>query len=283
MSGYARPETLDEALALLHQTGGRVAAGCTDLFPATVARALEGPVVDITGLQGLRGVEATQAGLRIGAATTWSDLIKAEMPPACDMLKQAAREVGSVQIQNAATLAGNLCNASPAADGVPCLLALEAEVELAGQGGIRRMPLEAFIEGPRQTALRAGEMMTAVHLPNSALGGRSGFQKLGARRYLVISIAMVAVRIVAPAGVVEEAALAVGACSAVAVRLRQVEAALVGQAFDHTLTNAIETERVAAALSPVNDIRADATYRSHAAAELLRRALRDLVHEAQTP
>ena len=283
MSGYARPETLDEALALLHESGGRVAAGCTDLFPATDARALEGPVVDITGLSGLRGVEATEAGLRIGAATTWSDILKADMPPACDALKQAAREVGSVQIQNAGTIAGNLCNASPAADGVPCLLALEAEVELVSNEGMRRMPLAAFIKGPRQTELRPGEVMTAVQLPQAALEGRSRFLKLGARKYLVISIAMVAVRIAVRDGVVEHAALAVGACSAVATRLPKVEAALVGRVYDHTLSDCIEADVVAEALSPLDDIRADAAYRSHAATELLRRAVSDLVNGVDAP
>lgn len=277
MTGYVRPETLDEALALLAQTGGRVAAGCTDLFPATGARALEGPVVDITGLAALRGIAATDAGIRIGAATTWSDILKADLPPACEMLKQAAREVGSVQIQNAGTIAGNLCNASPAADGVPCLLALDADVELADATGGRRIPLDAFITGPSQTSLRSGEVVTAVHLPQAALTGRSRFLKLGARKYLVISIAMVAVRLVVEDGRVSDAALAVGSCSAVAVRLGAVEPALVGCAADHTLSYAISADGVAEALSPLDDIRADAAYRTHAATELLRRAVGDVI------
>jgi CO/xanthine dehydrogenase FAD-binding subunit len=276
VTGYMRPETLDEALALLRQTGGRVAAGCTDLFPATAAPALEGPVVDITGVASLRGIERTDEGLRIGAATTWSDILKADLPPACDMLKQAACEVGSVQIQNAGTIAGNLCNASPAADGVPCLLALEAEVELAGTSGLRRMPLDRFITGPRQTALSAGEILTTVHVPQFALDGQSRFVKLGARKYLVISIAMVAVRLCVQDGLVRQAALCVGSCSAVATRLTAVEAALVGRLADHTLTNAVRAEDVSNALSPLDDIRADSGYRLRAAHELLRRALRDV-------
>ncbi|MFN3208219.1 MAG: FAD binding domain-containing protein [Roseovarius sp.] len=283
MTGYMRPDTLDEALALLHRTGGRVAAGCTDLFPATGARALAGPVVDITGVGSLRGISATDEGLRLGAATTWTDVLKADLPPACDMLKQAAREVGSVQIQNAGTVAGNLCNASPAADGVPCLLALDAEVELASASGGRRMPLDAFITGPRQTALTAGEVVTAVHLPRRALNGRSRFLKLGARKYLVISIAMVAVRLAVGSGKVTQAALSVGACSAVARRLGAVEAALAGCVADHTLPNVISTDLVAEALSPLDDIRADAAYRTHAATELLRRAVADVVAGGKAP
>ena len=131
-------------------------------------------------------------GWRLGATTTWAELIEAPLPPLFDGLKQAAREVGGRQIQNAGTVAGNLCNASPAADGVPPLLALDAEVELAGRAGTRRLPLAAFITGNRRTVLAPGELLVAIHVPKPAHDARSAFLKLGARRYLVISIAMAA-------------------------------------------------------------------------------------------
>ena len=134
-------------------------------------------------------------GLRIAACTTWSEIRDAALPPACDALRAAAAEVGGRQIQNAGTIGGNLCNASPAADGVPPLLALDAAVELASAAGTRRLPLAAFLLGPRRTDRRPGEILTAVLLPEAALAGRSVFLKLGARRHLVISIAMVAVRL----------------------------------------------------------------------------------------
>ena len=99
----------------------------------------------------------------IGARTTWTDLVRHPLPPAFDALKQAAREVGSVQIQNVASVAGNLCNASPAADGVPPLLALDAEVELRSARRARAcLPLGDFILGNRRTALQAGELVTAI-------------------------------------------------------------------------------------------------------------------------
>ena len=137
MDVYHRPETLQDALALLNGTALTVAAGCTDLFPATPAQELAGQVLDITAIAALRGIDEGADGWRLGAATTWSDILRASLPPAFDMLKQAAREVGSVQIQNAGTVAGNLCNASPAADGVPPLLALDARVRLASVRGGR--------------------------------------------------------------------------------------------------------------------------------------------------
>lgn len=276
MAAYFRPATLNDALGFLAENRARVAAGCTDLFAATDRRALRGPVLDITGIDGLRTIRREAGHIRLGATATWADVIAARLPPAFDMLKQAAAEVGSVQIQNAGTVAGNICNASPAADGVPCLLALDAEVEIAAAAGARRMPLSGFIEGPRRTALRPDEMVTAIRMPEAAAAGRSRFLKLGARKYLVISIAMVAVRLEMSAGRIREAAVAVGACGPVAARLPVLEAALAGQPADAGLAARATADLVVPALAPIDDIRADAPYRAVAAAELVRRALRDL-------
>jgi CO/xanthine dehydrogenase FAD-binding subunit len=146
-------------------------------------------------------------------------------------------------------------------------------VELLGPGGMRSLPLPAFLTGPRRTALGPGEILTAVTIPASALSGGSAFLKLGARRHLVISIAMVAARIVAEGGRVAQVALAVGACSAVAVRLPGVQAALVGAPLDRAAAR-IDDATVATALSPLDDLRGSAAYRAQAAAELLRRAVR---------
>lgn len=281
MAAYHRPDRMEDALGLLAEGGVTIAAGCTDLFPATEARSLPGAVLDITGIEALRGVGPVSSGFRIGAATTWSDVIAADLPPAFDMLKEAAKEVGSCQIQNAGTIAGNLCNASPAADGVPCLLALDAKVELTSIRGVRTLPLSAFITGPRQTALSHGEMLSAIHVPQGAVRGRSRFAKLGARRYLVISIAMVAVRIEVEDGHVKQAALAIGACGPVATRLPELERALIGRPLDSSLPALATDALITPALAPIADIRADAAYRAHAAAELVRRALADLAHEPE--
>lgn len=277
MADYHRPDRMEDALGLLATGGVTIAAGCTDLFPATQARNLPGAVLDITRLPGLRGIVETEGGIRIGAATTWSDVLAAGLPPAFDMLKHSAREVGSCQIQNAGTLAGNLCNASPAADGVPCLLALDASVDLTSVEGSRSLPLSDFITGPRQTDLRQGEMLTAIHIPRAAMRSRSRFIKLGARRFLVISIAMVAARLEVLEGRVTQAALAIGACGPVATRLPELEQVLLGQPFDAELPELASEALIAPALSPIADIRADAAYRIHAAAELMRRALSDVV------
>lgn len=270
MTAFHRPDSLPDALALLAEGRAVPAAGCTDLFPATAAPNLPGPVVDLSAIADLRGIARTSDGWRIGATTTWSALLAADLPPAFDGLKQAAREVGSVQIQNAGTVGGNLCNASPAADGVPPLLTLDAVVELCSAAGVRRMPLSGFLTGPRRTERRAEEILTAVLIPDVA--GRGAFLKLGARKYLVISIAMTAARIVVAEGRITEAALAVGACSGCALRLPEQEAALRGLPSAEA-PDAIDAAMIARALSPITDIRADAAYRQHAAAELLRRTV----------
>src|SRR6478752_3194363 len=155
MGDYLRPVSLDEALKALARPH-TVLAGGTDFYPARVGRAIDEDVLDIGGIDVLRGITAGPAGWRLGATTTWSELLEADLPPLFDGLKQAAREVGGRQIQNAGTLAGNICNASPAADGVPPLLALDAEVEIAGLASRRLLPLRQFITGTRRTALAPG-------------------------------------------------------------------------------------------------------------------------------
>lgn len=271
MATYLNPTTLNDALRGL---GGasRILAGGTDLYPTTQNPTLAGDVIDVMALPGLRGITQTAQGLRIGACTTWTDIAAATLPPALYALQQAALQVGGVQIQNAGTLGGNLCNASPAADGVPPLLTVDAIVELVSTNGTRHLALPDFLLGPRKTARLPTEIMTAIIIPNGSLSGQSHFIKLGARAYLVISIAMVAARITAQHGKITSAALGVGACSATARRLGVVEAALIGQPLANAVA-AISASHVAAALSPMDDLRATAAYRTHAATELLRRTV----------
>src|SRR5580704_2618800 len=183
MGAYLRPSRLEDALTALARPHV-VLAGGTDFYPARVGRAIDEDVLDIGGIAVLRGISADAAGWRLGATTTWGELISADLPPLFDGLKQAAREVGGRQIQNAGTIAGNLCNASPAADGVPPLLALDAAVELASRTGSRTVPLAAFVTGNRRTTLMPGELVVAIHVPEPAHEARSAFLKLGARRYL---------------------------------------------------------------------------------------------------
>jgi CO/xanthine dehydrogenase FAD-binding subunit len=276
VASYLRPAQLTEALAALAERPRVVLAGGTDYYPARVGRPLDDDVLDITGLTGLRRIAEEGAHWRIPALATWTDIIEAELPPLFDGLKLAAREVGGVQIQNTGTVCGNLCNASPAADGIPNLLALDAAVELASQQGSRVVPVAEFVTGNRKTVRRPDELVVAVRVPKPHAAARSTFVKLGARKYLVISIAMVAAVLeVAADRTVAAARIAVGACSAAAQRLPALERDLIGKRLAPALGDLVAPRHVAA-LTPIDDVRGTAAYRQDAAVTLLRRALAEL-------
>ena len=280
MVAYHRPATLEQALTIRAGENVTVLAGGTDVYPAKAARAGWGDmrhadILDITGVPGLRGIAEEAAQWRIGALTTWTDLIRAELPPLFDGLKLAAREIGGVQIQNRGTLAGNICTASPAGDGAPNLLALDAGVELASAQGRRVVAMDGFIDGYRHTQCRNDEIITALIVPKPRGPARSHFLKLGARRYLVISIVMAAGVIETDAaGIVAAARVAVGSCSAVPQRLPALEAALAGQSIESAAD--IVAPAHLAPLAPIDDIRGSAAYRRHAALALTRDLLAQL-------
>ena len=270
---YSRPKTLDAALHVLAHDGGQILSGGTDFFPALGDRPVPERVIDISGLREIKGITVETDYIRIGGLTTWSQLVATPLPRCFDGLKSAAREIGGIQIQNRGTVAGNLCNASPAADSVPPLLTLDAEVELVSETGTRRLPLADFVVGNRKTVRRPDEILANVFVPRTLDDASSTFLKLGARRYLVISIAMVAAVLKTDnAGCVAEARIAVGSCSAAAHRLTILEHALIG-APARTGLGAVALAEHLAQLSPIDDVRATASYRNDAALTLVGRAL----------
>lgn len=273
MASYLRPARLGEALTALAAGPRVIVAGGTDFYPERVGRPLDDEVLDISDLADLRQITDEGTAWRIPALATWTDLIEAELPPLFDGLKLAARGVGGVQIQNAGTICGNLCNASPAADGAPNLLALDAEIELASCTGSRRLGVADFVIGNRKTVRRPDELVVALRVARPGGPARSAFLKLGARTYLVIAIAMVAVVIETDtAGTVRVARIAVGACSAVAQRLRRLELDLAGRRLAPELAHLV-TDRHLELLTPIDDIRGSAAYRRDAVVTLIRRAL----------
>jgi CO/xanthine dehydrogenase FAD-binding subunit len=270
---YLRPRTLEEAVHALAESRGAILSGGTDFFPSLGDHAVTTPIVDISAVTELKGIRSANDTICIGGRTTWNEILEAPLPRGFDGLKAAAREVGSVQIQNVATVAGNLCNASPAADGIPALLALDAEVTLASVAGVRRMPLASFVLGNRRTMKRSDEILSAVTVPRRLENSASAFLKLGSRRYLVISIAMVAANLVIDeCGKIAEALLAVGACSASALRLRGLEQGLSGLTGQPGIGRLVKQEHLAE-LSPITDMRATAAYRKEVAQVLVARAL----------
>lgn len=270
---YFRPRTLAEAVQGLVASGAQILAGGTDFYAALGDSPVRTSVVDVTAICEIQTIEFLPEAIHIGGGVTWTQILAARLPRAFDCLKQAAREVGSVQIQNRATIAGNLCNASPAADSVPPLLALDAAVELVSAAGTRRLPLAEFVLGNRKTARRAEEILTRVIVPRKIEDAASSFLKLGARRYLVISISMVAAIVVRGAnGQVKTARIAVGSCSACAQRLPQLERDLVGQEARSGLGSIADAKHLSP-LSPIDDIRSTAEYRRDASLTLVQRAI----------
>jgi carbon-monoxide dehydrogenase medium subunit len=275
---YERPTSLEEAFRLLDERGeqAHLLAGGTDLAVGIRYGTIRpGVVIDLKQIHELSpAIRLTDEGFTIGANTVMTDLeeddrIREGFPG----LVEAAEVVGSVQIRNRATLVGNLCNASPAADTPPVLMALDASVRIAGRSGSRRMSIDEFLVGYRQTALQRGEVVTALQIPEA--GSRSGtaFLKLGVRRAMEISIVCVGARIdLAEDGTIESAGIGVGSVAPQTVRPTRAEEMLVGERPDPTLLAAAGSSAVEAC-SPIDDLRGSAEYRRAMIPVLVRRAL----------
>ena len=268
---YYRPDKINEALDSLSREKLTIAAGCTDLLPSTQQDNLGDNILDISGIKSLRNIDFENGFRRIGSGVTWTDIVENNNLPNCyDMLKECSLQIGSQQIQNLGTIGGNLCNASPAADGVPCLLSLDASIELLSVNGKRVLKLEDFIKGSRKTELQNNEILSAILIPKEAEIGRSSFLKLGARKYLIISIAMIACKLNLKKDVISEIAISVGSCSAVAKRIKSLENLLIGKSIKDELTTIILNYNYENYLSPINDIRGTNNYRLKASKVLVK-------------
>lgn len=261
---YAQPTTLQQALALRANGAPAPIAGGTDIYPAIANGARYAALLDLSRVaEFARPIEKTDGGWRMSPHVTWTDIASADLPRQFAGLKAAAIEVGGRQIQNRGTVVGNLCNASPAADGTVALLAMDAAVQLASaRNGARTAPLSAFVVGNRRTLCRDDELVVGVRAPDWGPRSAGAFSKLGARRYLVISIVMAGVVLSASAdGRIDRAGVAVGACGPKAIRLPAVEEALLGLATDRPIPPDIAKGKTDA-LTPIDDVRGAAAYRA---------------------
>ncbi|MEM7558609.1 MAG: FAD binding domain-containing protein [Planctomycetota bacterium] len=189
MTRATRPDSLASALAALAEHDAVPIAGCTDLLVVDTATArTHASVVDVHRLPELRGIRVDGGALDVGAATTFTELRRdANVRAHAPALAAAAATVGGWQIQNRATLGGNIANASPAGDSLPVLLALGAELVLAGAAGERQIPYEEMHVGYRATALAPGELIVRVRLPLASDGMVQRFEKIGTRAAQAIS------------------------------------------------------------------------------------------------
>ena len=276
---YHQPASLDAALALLaEQPQARIVSGGTDLMVNLQKRKLKRPpaLVSLRGIDALSRIEVAPDGrLRIGAALCLTDIgAHAEVRTHYPALIEAIYVFGGTQIQNAATLGGNLCNASPVADSAPPLLVYGAHVELAGPKGRRTLPLEAFLRGPGQTALLVGEVMTAVLLERPAPTTRSLFLRMS-RVKMDLATVSLGLLVELDGDVCRRARLAAGAVAPVPLRLTAAEAVLTGTTLgDDVLAEAAEI--ACGEVSPITDVRSTAAYRRAMVGVLLERGMRRL-------
>ena len=265
--------SLSEAYALLHQrpAGLRVLAGGTDFMVAVNARVgLDriGHVLDIWRVPELRGISVSDGVLRLGALTTYAELMRApavlQHLPA---LAAVSREVGAWAIQNRGTIGGNVCNASPAGDTLPLLLAAEARLVVGGPRGERVVPADAFFVAYRKTALGADELLQRIDISITP-GSRLVYRKVGTRKAQSVARTLVAVRATSGGGKLQDVRIAAGCVAPVPLRCRHAEAA-VEQEGD--VRAALEQD-----MRPIDDVRATAVYRSRVTGNVLLRLLSDL-------
>jgi CO/xanthine dehydrogenase FAD-binding subunit len=284
---YHRPITMDETLAIVERLNGNLSilAGGTDLLVAMKERRGKHPaLLDIKSVPELNAVRAENGSVCLGATATAraiaaSALVRERFP----MLAHALKFLGSMQIGNRATIGGNLCNASPAADSAPSLLVLGASLKLVGKAGARWVPLDNFFVAPRKTVIDH-ELLSEVRIPTGARSGYGVFNKLGTRNapedIAIVSAAVYAVPD-ADKKAWQEVRIALGAVAPTPIRARYAEERVQGQPIDEKIAD--ETGQIAAQqdAQPITDIRASAEYRRAMVSVLVKRALQQLARQIQ--
>ena len=281
---YFAPQSLGDATALLRRYGtkAKLLAGGTDLFIRMERRAVEpGVVVDLKKIRALQGIKAGAKGLTIRAVTLMDEIVSSPLVQRrYGIVAEAASAVGSIQTRNRATLGGNLCNASPAADTAPALIVLGARARIAGSRRERELPLEEFFLAPGKTCLQPSELLKEIFIPAPATKSGGSFQRC-TRTAMDIALVNCAVFLsMAPkGGAIGEIRIALGAVAPTPVRARTAEDALKGKIPDK---NAIEeaADLAAAGATPIDDVRSSANYRRAMVRLLTRRAIEAALKKA---
>jgi CO/xanthine dehydrogenase FAD-binding subunit len=282
IENYSAPSSIAEAVQLLQHGEATIVAGGTDLTPQTEAgvREFAATLINIQRIEEMRGISVSNGRYRIGGLTTVTDILESELLAAdVPVLVEAADHFASPQIRNASSLAGNLCNASPAGDMVIPLLLLDAEAELVswsdGSVSTRSVPLSDFFTGPGRTVMKADELMTAVEFAQPGEGYVAAFIKSGPRPALEISTVSMGVAGVVKDGVIHGVRVSIGAVAPIPLRARETEAALEGNKLDEALFE-LAAETASGEVKPIDDVRASSWYRKHLTGVYIRRALETL-------
>jgi carbon-monoxide dehydrogenase medium subunit len=262
---FIQPTTIDAAILALaeHNPNVRILNGGTDyLVELKHVAQSPGVVVDVSRLQDLRGIEIIDAGLRIGAGTTHTEimadpLVKEYVPAMID----AAHTVGAVQTRNLGTLGGNLVTCVPSMDSGPTLLALDAKVIILGSKGTRQSSLTDFFIGPRRTSLEPDELLLEIIIPKENLGKPASFIKFGLRKGQALALVNAASALWVEGNKFKDVRIALGAVAPVVMRATKAEALLEGQVISEDLVQ--EAAKIAVGeAKPIDDFRASKEYRN---------------------
>ncbi len=270
------PKTLAEAQEFLARGATKV-AGATDLMVADRAAGREHAwILNVLGIAELQGIRVDETGLNIGAASTFAEIRRsADVALHALALIEAAATIGAAQIQNRATIGGNIANASPVGDSLPALLALDAQIVLAGPQGRRTVPYETFHIRYHKTVLEAEELIERVVIPLPAPKVQA-FRKVGTRAAQAISKVVIGLGASRRGDVLRNVRLAMGGVAEIPIRLGQVEAIIESEPLSRELADAAAAV-VENTISPIDDVRSTASYRRHVAGQLVRRLLLDLL------
>ncbi len=272
---YEAPGSLKSAVALLAGARGsaKILAGGTDLL-VQMRSDLISPklIVDVKNIAEMRTIKADKKGFRIGAAVTGAEVMEhARLGKAWPGVTEAVAKIGSIQVKGRATVGGNLCNASPAADSVPALMAAGAKVTVIGPKGRRQVAIDKIATGPGKTSLKKGEIVVSIFLPKPPANSGDAYMRFTPRTEMDIAVVGVGVNLtVSRAGVCKAAKVALGAVAARAIYAPEAAKALIGTKLDDAALDAMAAA-ASAACRPIDDKRGTKEYRIKVAGVLARR------------
>jgi CO/xanthine dehydrogenase FAD-binding subunit len=276
------PESIEEACELLEKSNGEagILAGGTDLLVELKSGLIELPkVINLKRIKGLDYISFNpKEGIRIGALATWAQILESDEVAACyPVLKQSAQVMASAQIRNMATLAGNVCHASPAANGPIPLLLYEAECTLQGTAGKRTIPVEEIFAGVQKNSLKPGEILVEIHIPLSPESSTLGsYEKFATRRAMDLGIVGIGGLVKVNNGSFDFVRIALAAVAPTPIRARKAEEFLKGKPIDDGLVREC-AEIASRECSPISDVRASKEYRTELVRELTFRAIKNCI------
>jgi carbon-monoxide dehydrogenase medium subunit len=277
---YLVPKTLNETLILLKKgkDKSKLIAGGTNVIPGMRAKTLKPEIlIDISHLKNLSYIKEEKKRIRIGSLTTISELASSKIvQDHAPILTEAANQLGNPLVRNRATIAGNLADASPAADTAVPLLALEAMIITERNGGKREIPIDQFFLGPNQTVLKPDEIIREIVFPKPDLKSKMAYIKLGLRNAMAISVVSIAILMEKEGEECKKVRIALGAVAPKPIRAYGVEAILTNKKIMMELVAAC-CEKVGREMNPISDIRASAEYRRSMASVLLKRVLHQMI------